>query len=79
MDPPEPSPTSTSPSTSSTSTWTEAEREEISELDESEQIQQIYDFLKFREAQFDLKIIDPDGLARKIASLTMGDLKNMKT
>ena len=31
------------------------------------------------EAQFDLKNIDPDGLAIKIASLTMGNLKNMKT
>ena len=32
--------------TSSTSTWTEAEREEFGKLDESEQIQQIYDFMK---------------------------------
>ena len=39
------------------STWTEAEGEEISELDESKQIQQIYDFLKFDLeglTQFDL-------------------------
>ena len=32
--------------TSSTSTWTEAEQEEFGKLDESEQVQQIYDFLK---------------------------------
>ena len=32
--------------TSSTSTWTEAEQEEFGKLDESEQIQQIYDFMK---------------------------------
>ena len=32
--------------TSSTSTWTEAEQEEFGKLDESEQVRQIYDFLK---------------------------------
>ena len=35
-----------SPPTSSTSTWTEAEQEEFGKLDESEQVRQIYDFLK---------------------------------
>ena len=44
--PSEPPTTFASPPTSSTSTWTEAEREEFGKLDESEQIQQIYDFLK---------------------------------
>ena len=34
------------PPASSTSTWTEAEQEEFGKLDESEQVQQIYDFLK---------------------------------
>ena len=39
-------PTFASTPTSSTSTWTEAEQEEFGKLDESEQIQQIYDFMK---------------------------------
>ena len=59
MDPPEPPPTSTSRLKSSTSTWTEAEGEEIGELDESKQIQQIYDFLKFDSES---TIILSDGL-----------------
>ena len=40
-----------SPPTSSTSTWTEEEREEFGKLDESQQMQQIYDFLKSQSAE----------------------------
>ena len=44
--PSEPPTTSASPPPSSTSTWTEAEREEFGKLDQGEQLQQVWDFMK---------------------------------
>ena len=63
--------------TSSTSTWTEAEREEFGKLDESEQFQQIYDFLLQSEKKRAEHSVDRESLLSQAQVVIKEKLSNI--
>ena len=75
--PSEPPTTYSSPPTSSTSTWTEADQEEFGKLDESEQIQKIYDFLVQSEKKRAEQSFDRESLLSQAQVVIKEKLSNI--